>query len=315
MSIQSCKDLGDAVHSALLQRYLFGDKRLIDLFLIAFLCRGHILLEGPPGTGKTLAAKLLAHLLAKKFKRIQFTSDMLPSDIIGAHIYSPAKQGFDFIQGPLFSELILADEINRTPPRTQSALLEGMEERQVTAEGESFLLSPDFFVVATQNPQDFEGTFPLPEAQTDRFLFKVRLGHSSAEVETEMLQAILSGTLPPVFDELPRLDFNRRAIDLEIQALFIDKSIVEYTSRILQQTRKSPALRWGSSVRGGIALLKSARIYALLDGRTHVTPDDVKAMLVPTLEHRIKLTPEAQLSGTPESEVLQQIAASVEFPR
>ncbi len=303
MSIDSCRALSDAVHTALLQRYLFGDKRLIDLFLIAYLCRGHVLLEGPPGTGKTLAAKLFARLLSKKFKRIQFTSDMLPSDIIGAHIYSPAKQGFEFIQGPLFSDLILADEINRTPPRTQSALLEAMEERQVTAEGERFVLSPDFFVVATQNPQDFEGTFPLPEAQTDRFLFKVRLGHSTTEIETQMLEAILSGTLPPVFEELSPLDINRRAIDLEIQAAFIDKSVVEYTSRILQETRKSPALRWGSSVRGGIALLKSARVYALLDG------------LVPTLEHRIKLTPEAQLSGTPESEVLLKLASTVEFPR
>lgn len=314
MRITHCKDLREAVHQAVSRKYLFGDPTLIDLFLLAFLSRGHVLLEGPPGTGKTLTAKVLAHLLARSMRRIQFTSDMLPADIIGAHIYSPATQAFKFLPGPLFADFILADEINRTPPRTQSALLEAMEERQVTVEGERFSLSPDFFVIATQNPQDFEGTFPLPEAQTDRFLFKIQLQHGSREQEEALLQSVLEGKLPPEFGDIPVLDLDRSAIEAEIKTVIVDRSLVAYVTKILEQTRQTGSLRWGSSVRGGIALLKAARVRALLCGRSHVTPDDIKELVIPTLRHRVSLTPEAQLSNVKEPEVLQSILKKVEFP-
>ena len=314
MSDSYCKSLIDAIHREIDEKYLFGHPQLIDLCMVAFLSRGHVLLEGPPGTGKTLTAKLLARMLAKSFKRIQFTSDMLPADIIGANIYSPAKQGFEFIPGPVFADFILADEINRTPPRTQSALLEAMEERQVTVEGKLMTVSPDFFVIATQNPQDFEGTFPLPEAQIDRFLFKLVLGHAPREKETAMLRNIVEGILPPPFADIPQHAVERARVEDELRQIRVDTSILRYIADILDKTRTNPLITLGSSVRGGIALAKCSRILALLRGRTHVVPDDIKELAVPTLAHRIRLTPEAQVSNVSDRDVIQDILKKAEFP-
>jgi MoxR-like ATPase len=260
-----------------------------------------------------MAAKLLAHLFAGSFKRIQMTSDMLPADIIGAHIYSPATQTFEFIKGPLFADIVLADEVNRTPPRTQSALLEAMEERQVTAEGVGFPLSPDFFVVATQNPRDFEGTFPLPEAQLDRFIFKLKITHASAEVEAAILKQTLAGVLPPQLEKIPRLE--RHAVDAEMQAVRVDNSLLAYVTGIVQQTRQHPMVQWGSSARAGIAFVKCGRILAAMDGRDFVIPDDVKELAVPILNHRIRLTPEAQISDVTEAAVIEDILKHVAFPQ
>ncbi len=310
-----CADVFNQIRRVIDQRYLFGNKALMEYFLLAYFARGHLLIEGPPGTGKTMTAKLFAKLLSKSFSRIQFTSDMLPADIIGAHMFSPASQAFNFIAGPLFSDFILADEINRTPPRTQSALLEAMEERQITAEGETFPLSADFFVVATQNPQDLEGTFPLPEAQLDRFLFKVVLTHLSPEEETQLLAGIIRGDLPPPFNDIQAQPVDRAAVDREIQGVRVDDSLLKYVSQILALTRKHPMLRWGSSARGGIAIVRAARILALLENRAFVIPDDIKKLLAPTFRHRIRLSPDAQISGVTEDDVIAEITKNAPFPQ
>lgn len=305
----------DRIKSQIDGKFLFGHSSLIDQVLIAFFSRGHVLLEGPPGTAKTLTAKLLAHTLSKSFKRIQFTTDMLPGDILGAHLYSPAKQEFQFIPGPIFSDFILADEINRTPPRTQSALLEAMEEKQVTIEGKPHALSPDFFVIATQNPFDYEGTFPLPEVQLDRFLMKLVIQHASRDVESEVLAGVIAGQLPPQLSELKAIALDRAQVESEISGVTVDKSVIHYVTEILEKSRKHPLLLGGASLRGGISLVKCARLLALIQKRNFVTPDDIKALSVPTLRHRIKLNPEAQVANLSDEQIILEIVAQVGFPK
>jgi MoxR-like ATPase len=310
-----CQDLYTQILAHVDGIYILGNRPLIRHCLTAYLARGHVLIEGPPGTGKTITAKLLAHLFSTSFKRIQMTSDMLPADILGAHLYSPSEQTFVFVNGPIFADIVLADEVNRTPPRTQSALLEAMEERQVTAEGVAMLLSPDFFVVATQNPRDFEGTFPLPESQLDRFLFKLSVQHATQEVETDILKRALTGGLPPRAEDMPRLLLDRKRIDEEIQAVQVDDSIITYVAGIVQQTRQHPMIEWGSSARAGIAFVRCSRILAAIEGRSFVIPDDIKEIAVPILGHRIRLTPEAQLSDMAEHTVIDEMMHQVAFPR
>jgi MoxR-like ATPase len=310
-----CQDLYTQILAHVDGIYILGNRPLIRHCLTAYLARGHVLIEGPPGTGKTITAKLLAHLFSTSFKRIQMTSDMLPADILGAHLYSPSEQTFVFVNGPIFADIVLADEVNRTPPRTQSALLEAMEERQVTAEVVALLLSPDFFVVATQNPRDFEGTFPLPESQLDRFLFKLSVQHATQEVETDILKRALTGGLPPRAEDMPRLLLDRKRIDEEIQAVQVDDSIITYVAGIVQQTRQHPMIEWGSSARAGIAFVRCSRILAAIEGRSFVIPDDIKEIAVPILGHRIRLTPEAQLSDMAEHTVIDEMMHQVAFPR
>lgn len=314
MNNNSIQILFEQIKEQICGKYLLGNTDFIDWLLVAYLSRGHVLVEGPPGTGKTLSAKILAKTLSRDAKRIQFTTDMLPSDILGAYLYNPAEHNFKFIQGPIFTDFLIADEINRTPPRTQSALLEAMEERQITIEGTEHRLSDDFFVIATQNPQGFEGTFPLPEVEMDRFIFKLVVHHAEPETEVELLRHILSGQLPPAFSKIGPAAWDRTVLEQELATTRVDESILTYIAALLKSTRTHPLLDYGSSVRGGIALAKGARILARKQGRDFVVPDDIKQLALGALRHRIRLNAEAQLSGMTDEAVIGDILQKVPFP-
>lgn len=305
----------DGISGQIDGRFIVGNRKTLDLITIAYLNRGHVLIEGPPGTGKTKTANLFAKILAKSFKRIQFTSDLLPADIIGSHVYLQSTESFRFVQGPIFSSFVLADEVNRAPPRTQSALLEAMEERQVTVEGQKYGLADDFFVIATQNPQDLEGTFPLPEAQTDRFMFQLKLNHGTKASEKDILKKALEGSLDAAQGDIQSLQPDLQRLRDEVAQVRFDESLLTYVTHILEATRKSPKLSLGCSIRAGMALLSSARILAASAGRDFVTPDDIKALVLPAMRHRVQVSPEAQMSRVSVDQVLLNILESVPFPK
>lgn len=306
-----CNSLFTSLLEQLEEHLLFDARESLSLCLTAYLVGGHVLFEGPPGTGKTLTAKLLSTFLSQSYRRIQFTSDLLPSDIIGSHIYSPKTSSFEFVPGPLFADIILADELNRTPPRTQSALLEAMDERQVTAEGKRLALSQHFFVVATQNPQDFEGTFPLPEAQLDRFLFKIVLTHKSVQTDAKIIQQTIAGILPPDLSTIVPSAIDWHAVQSELRSIELDSSLVDYIARILEGTRNSQMLTYGTSVRAGVALAQASKAFVALDGRKFVTPDDIKYLAKPVLIHRIQLNSASYAAGQDEDSVISAILDEV----
>jgi MoxR-like ATPase len=298
-----------------IKKVIVGQETVIENTLIALLAGGHVILEGVPGLAKTLFARALAATLDLSFKRIQFTPDLMPSDLIGTNVFQPGDQTFKFLPGPIFADILLADEINRTPPKTQSALLEAMEEHQATVDGVSRPLPENFFVIATQNPIEYEGTFPLPEAQTDRFLFKIKVDYPTPADELALLQqGPFSRRVEEVLQPKATVaDF--AAIRAEIEAVKIEPSLYDYTLRLVTASRVSPQLLLGASPRAGRAWIRAARVLAALRERTYVTPDDIKELAYPILRHRLVRQPETEIEGTPIERIIDQLLASVEVPR
>ncbi|UKS26823.1 MoxR family ATPase [Paenibacillus sp. HWE-109] len=299
-----------------MEQRLFGQKLNIRLLVTALLAGGHVLLEGVPGLGKTKMARTLAGLVGGDYRRIQFTPDLMPSDITGSVIYHMQDQSFTTIQGPIFTNVLLADEINRSGPKTQAALLEAMEERQVTIQGTTYPLASPFFVVATQNPVEYEGTYPLPEAQLDRFLFKLVLDYPGEEAEI----AILRGHVPFHQEQAEPLtalltpekitEWQRKLADV-----VVEDSLYAYIATIIRQTRESKRVQLGASPRAGVAVLMASKAWALLDGRTYVTPDDIKLVARPALRHRLLLTPQAELEGGTSDHIIQETLGAIPVPR
>jgi MoxR-like ATPase len=296
-----------------------GQDSVITGLLIALLCQGHVLLEGVPGVAKTLLVRSLAATLALEAKRVQFTPDLMPGDVTGSLIYDARSSQFEFRPGPVFTNLLLADEINRTPPKTQAALLEAMQERQVSVEGEPRPLPVPFLVAATQNPVEYEGTYPLPEAQLDRFLLKLAVGLPDRAQEIGILERHAAGFDPR---DLTAAGLRQVATAADLEAgraaaggVRVSAEVTGYIVDICQATRTSPSLQLGVSPRGATALLSASRAWAWLSGRDYVTPDDVKALAGPALRHRIQLRPEAELDGARPDGVLDGVLASVPVPR
>ena len=296
---------------------IVGQEKMIDQLLVAILSNGHVLLEGVPGVAKTITAKLLAKTLSIGFSRIQFTPDLMPSDILGTSIYDLKKSEFEFKKGPIFSNLILIDEINRAPAKTQAALFEVMEERQITIDGGAYILDTPFLVIATQNPIEQEGTYRLPEAQLDRFLFKISIDYPKLEEEIIIIQrehALLShGKLENIQTLLSADQIkNYQAL---VKQVIVEPQLVEYIAKIVVNTRENAFLYLGASPRASIAILNAAKGFAAIKGRDFVTPEDIKDAAIPVLQHRVIVSPEREMEGITSVEIIKQLLETVEIPR
>jgi len=300
-------------------RVLVGQEEAVELLLVALFVRGHVLLEGVPGTAKTLMAKTLAHLIAADFRRIQFTPDLMPSDVVGTVVFDLTTSQFHIKRGPIFTQIMLADEINRAPAKTQAALLEAMEERQVSIEGDTQPLPDPFLVIATQNPVEMDGTYPLPEAQLDRFLFKIRIGYLDKGQETEVLRRVHKGfdahNLAGAGLQHVLNPAQLGQIRLIIQAVRVEESLLGYITAISGATRTSSELMLGVSTRASVALLTASKAFAALRGRDYVTPDDIKALVPPVFRHRVQLRPEAEIEGLDGDAIFRRLLAQIEVPR
>jgi MoxR-like ATPase len=297
-----------------LERAIIGKRDALELVLLSLLADGHVLIEDLPGVGKTLIARSFAQVCSMTFKRVQFTPDLMPADVTGGSIYDQRTSSFTFIPGPVFTNILLADEINRAPAKTQAALLEAMEERQVTLEGETRPLAPPFLVFATQNPIEYEGTYPLPEAQLDRFLARISIGYLDAPEESELLLARATRQRERV--ELDAVCDRDTLLDLQatVEQVHLSQSIADYAVAIVRATRESPQLSVGASPRGSLALMKLGRARAALHGRDFVKPDDVKHVVVPALAHRLTLSPELWVQRTDPAEIVRSIVTGVPAP-
>ncbi len=295
-------------------RAVVGQTEAVDLMLCTLLAGGHALLEGVPGTGKTLLVRSLAASLSLGSNRIQFTPDLMPSDITGTNIFQMQKGSFETVKGPVFTELLLADEINRTPPKTQAALLEAMQERQVTLDGKRHELSPFFTVFATQNPIEFEGTYPLPEAQRDRFLLWIGMDYPSETEEDEILRR--ANQASPLEPPRPAMTSEEVAgAQRLVRAVHVDEPVLAYARKLVRATRRHDDIQLGAGPRAGVALLGASKAWAALSGRDFLTPDDLKRMSVPVLRHRLVLKAESEIEGVNAAEVLKEVCSAVEVPR
>ena len=299
-------------------KVIIGQHQTVDLLLVALLADGHVLIEGVPGVAKTLMAKLLAKTISAQFGRIQFTPDLMPADVLGTSVFSPKTAEFSFKQGPIFANLVLIDEINRAPAKTQAALFEAMEERQVTNDGTTYLLPPPFMVLATQNPIEQEGTYRLPEAQLDRFLFKIVVGYPEQAEEVDILRGHhqrrnLTDAMAAISPVLTADQLNEMRD--KVNQVHVEDKLFEYIAEIVRSTRANKALYLGASPRAAVALLNSAKALATLRGRDFVTPEDVQELAAPVLRHRILLTPEREMEGATADDVIAQLLQKVEVPR
>ena len=300
------------------RKVIVGQEEFRDQCLVALLCRGHVLLEGVPGVAKTLMVKTLARILALEFQRVQCTSDLMPADIIGTNVLSMATSTFNLHKGPVFTDLLLVDEINRMPPRTQAALLECMEEYQVTIDGVTHELSREFNVFATQNPVEFEGTYPLPEAQLDRFLLKIRVPYPGAEQEVQILANVQNGFEAREIETIGLAPLPAGLLaqaQQEVKTVKVEPALFTYISQIVRRTRDWPSLSLGASPRAAISLMVTARAAAALDARDYIIPDDVKAVAPAALRHRIVLKPEADLEGLTPDLIVADVLRAVEVPK
>lgn len=300
-----------------LSNYLVGQHQLVEYLVIALLADGHVLIEGVPGVAKTLTAKLLAKSIHADFKRIQFTPDLMPGDITGTSIYNSKNNDFEFKQGPLFTNIVLADEINRAPAKTQAALFEAMEERQITVDGKTYPLDTPFLVLATQNPIEQEGTYRLPEAQLDRFIFKLVVNYPNLEEETEILQKANTQASQLDLSKISAV-LNKEevsALRATMQHIQVEEHLFKYIAQIVAGTRQNPSLYLGASPRASIAILKAAKACACINGRDFVSPNDIKQVCAPVLRHRAVLTPEKEMEGISIDTVIHQLVDKIEIPR
>ncbi len=300
-----------------IKKVIIGQDEMVKLILTAMLADGHVLIEGVPGIAKTLTAKLIARSLHAGFSRVQFTPDLMPSDVLGTPVFDPAINGFNFKKGPVFSNIILIDEINRAPAKTQSALFEIMEERQATIDGKTYLMEQPFMVLATQNPIEHEGTYRLPEAQLDRFLFKIVVPYPSEEEELQILNRFHELGNAVVMEQVePVLDAHQlNEIKKQVKTLVIEEKLLQFIARLVHQTRHHKSIYLGASPRASLAIMNASKAIAALQGRDFVTPEDILDVVPPVLRHRILLTPDKEMEGVNEDEVIRQIIHSMDIPR